>query len=254
MTTISIEYPFLFFKRKAKGKTPSSWSELTEQQFIAISRTIDGAEPDFRFLSVLTGIGQNLLKKLSSFELFKLSEKIDFVSQAGNFHYAFVIREIPGTDFVSPKPKLAGLTFGQFIFTESYYNDWTTTKDEKVLNDFTASLYLPGNEKFISETIPDRAREIAATDLAIRNAIVLNYSLVMVWLQNAYPLIFQSPSKNPDSAVQVDDIRPKQYGWLKLFESLVGDDLINRDHYAELPLHTVLRHLTIKYKENIRRV
>lgn len=253
MIDILIEYPYLFFKRKTKGNSPSSWAELTERQFIAISRSINGEEPDFRFLSVLTGISQNLLKKLSPFDLFKLSEGIDFVGQAGNFHSAFIIRTIPGTDFVSPKPKLAGLTFGQFIFIESYYNDWMATKSDTSLNNFITSLYLPYNEIFNNESIPNRLEKIANTDLDIRKAIALNYSLIMIWLQKAYPLIFHVPADDPDSAVQKDDIRPKQSAWLKLFESLVGDDLINRDRYAELPIHTVLRHLTTKYKENARK-
>lgn len=253
MIDIAIEYPYLFFKRRAKGKSPSSWAELTERQFIAISSTINGDEPDFRFLSVLTGISKNLLKKLSPFDIYKLSEGIDFVSQSGNSHSAFIISKIPGTDFVAPKPKLAGLTFGQFIFTESYYNDWMSTKNETALNNFVASLYLPYNEKFNNESIPNRLGNIANTDLDILKAIALNYSLMMIWLQKAYPLIFQTPADDPDSAVSVDEIRPKQSGWLKLFESLVGDDLINRDRYAELPIHTVLRHLTTKYKESIRK-
>lgn len=253
MIDILIEFPYLFFKRRAKGKSPSSWAELTERQFIAISSTINGTEPDFRFLSVLTGISQNLLKKLSPFDLFKLSEGIDFIGQSGNSHSAFIIREIPGTDFVAPKPKLAGLTFGQFIFTESYYNDWMSTKNETALNNFITSLYLPYNEKFNNETIPSRFEKIANTDLNIRKTIALNYSLMMIWLQKAYPLIFQTPTEGSDSDVRVDDIRPKQSGWLKLFESLVGDDLINRDRYADLPIHTVLRHLTTKYKESIRK-
>jgi len=252
MIDIAIEYPYLFFKRKVKSKVPSSWAELTEQQFIAISRTINGTEPGFRFLSELTGISQNLLKKLSPFELFKLSEGIDFVGQAGNSHSAFIIHKISGTDFVSPKPKLAGLTFGQFIFTESYYNDWLTTKDEMTLNNFVASLYLPFNEKFTNETIPNRIGKIADTALDIRKAIAFNYSLVLIWLQKAYPLIFQTSTCDPD-ITRVDGIRPNQSGWLKLFESLVGDDLINQDRYAELPLHTVLRHLTTKYKESVRK-
>ena len=190
--------------------------------------------------------------RLSPFELLKLSEGIDFVGQAGKCHSAFIIRKIPETDFVSPKSKLAGLTFGQFIFTESYYNDWMVTKDEKALNNFIASLFLPSSEKFNNETIPSRIGKIAETDLDMRKAIAFNYSLVMMWLQKAYPLIFQSSSVDPDIA-RVDSIRPNQSGWLKLFESLVGDDLINRDRYAELPLHTVLRHLTTKYKEGVRK-
>ena len=115
MIAIAIDYPILFFKRTATGKAPSKWGELTQQQFIAISRTVNGIEPDFRFLSVLTGINQSLLKKLSPFDLFKLSEAIDFIGRAGNSYSKFLIAKIPGTDVVAPKPKLAGLTLSLIV-------------------------------------------------------------------------------------------------------------------------------------------
>lgn len=78
------------------------------------------------------------------------------------------------------------MTFSQFIFTESYYNDLMAKMDEKVLNKFVASLYLPSNEKFTNETIPIRVGKFADLSLDIRKAIVFNYSLVMIWLQKAY--------------------------------------------------------------------
>ena len=68
MISVAIEYPFMLFKRKAIGRAPSTWSELTEKQFIAISRIINGESPDYKFLSVLTGINKDLLKKLSPYE------------------------------------------------------------------------------------------------------------------------------------------------------------------------------------------
>lgn len=254
MMDIAIEYPFLFFKRKATGKAPASWEELTERQFIAISRTIHGSEPDFRFLSVLTGIDQNLLKKLHPFDLLKLAEGIEFVGKAGNSHFEFIIREIRGTDFVCPKPKLGAMTFGQFIFADSYYNDWMVTKDVKALDNFVASLYLLPGETFNSETIPDKVWTIVNIDQDIRKAIAFNYSLILCWLQKCYPLIFQTPNDDQDPDVRADlRVSPKQSGWLKLFESLVGEDLINSDRYADLPVNTVFRHLTTKYKDNARK-
>ena len=252
MMDIEITYPFLFFNRKAKGTVPTSWDELTERQFLAISHTIHGAEPDFRFLSVLTGIAQNLLKKLHPYDLLKLSEGIEFVSKAGNVHSEFIIREIHGTDFVCPKPKLGAMPFGQFIFADSYYNDWMATKDVKALDNFVASLYLLPGETFDSETISQKVWIIVNADIEIRKAIAFNYSLILCWLQKCYPLIFQSPGE--DSETEKKDVKKvKQSGWLKLFESLVGEDLINRDRYAELPVNTVFRHLTTKYKENAKR-
>ena len=251
MIAIAIEYPNLFFKRTATGKAPSTWAELTQQQFIAISRTVHGIEPNFHFLSVLTGIDQSLLKKLSPFDLFKLSEAIDFIGRAGNSYSEFLIPKIPGTDFVAPKPKLAGLTFGQFIFTESHYNDWLSGKDETALNKFIASLYLNPNEKFKSELIGDNAVKIKSVRMDIRQAIAFNYGLIMIWLQKCYPLIFQG-NVEARHALPSPNEQTKQSQWLKTFESLVGDDLINQDRYAELSLHAVLRYLTNKYKESIR--
>ena len=146
------------------------------------------------------------------------------------------------------------MPFGQFIFADSYYNDWMATKDVKALDNFVASLYLLPGETFDSETIPDRVLTIVSIDLDIRKAIAFNYSLILMWLQKCYPLIFQATNDEPDSdSVRANLPRPKQSGWLKLFESLVGEDLINRDRYAELPVNTVFRHLTTKYKDNARK-
>jgi len=104
--------------------------------------------------------------------------------------------------------------------------------------------------------IPGKKMRIEKLPNDLRLSIAFNYSLIVSWLQNAYPLIFHSPSHLPDPAVSVDGIRPdirtKDSGWLKLFESLVGDDLIHRNKYAELPVNVVLNYLTVKYKENVR--
>lgn len=250
MIDILVEYPFLNFKRKATGKMPVSWQELTQPQFIAIYRVIDGADPDYRFLSVMTGIRSDLLKKLSAYELLKLSEGIDFIGRAGNCYSDFIIQELPGGHLTAPKPKLSGLTFGQFIFADAYYNDWCQLLSETSLNKFIACLYLIPGEIFNHENIEQRIIPLGKIDLEIRKAIVLNYGLISVWLQKAYPLIFV---EHAEATGREDQPKPQSSGWVNLFESLVGEDLINRDRYAALPLHTVLRHLTKKFKENARK-
>jgi hypothetical protein len=264
MIDISITYPFLIFKRTAKGTAPTAWSELTERQFVAISRIVHGAETDYRFLSVLTKIDASVLKKLSPYELLKLSEGVEFVGKAGNVHNAFIIRELQGTDFICPKPKLEAMTFGQFIFADAYYNDWIASsgepmcsQNEKALNNLVATLYQLQGEKFDNATIADRVWTIANIDKDVREAIAFNYGLIMMWLQQSYPLVFQSSSEpviaNHEERSGKQSPREKPSSWLKLFDSLVGDDLINRERYAELSVHTVLRHLTNKYKENARK-
>lgn len=250
MIEILIEYPFMHLKRKMAGRMPVSWQELTQLQFIAISGVIEGADLDYQFLSVMTGIQSKLLKRLTPYELLKLSEGIDFIGRAGNCYSDFIIKELPVGHLIAPKSKLSGLTFGQFIFADAYYNDWCQLLEETSLNKFIACLYLIPGEEFNHENIEQRIPPISKIDLDIRKAIVLNYGLISVWLQKAYPLIFV---EHAEGTSREDHPKPQHSGWVNLFESMVGEDLINRDRYAALPLHTVLRHLTKKFKENARK-
>ena len=256
MTNLEIEVPFFFFTRRVKGTLPGSWNELSEKQFIAVSTLVNGREIDFQFLSVLTSFPQRLIKALSPYQLAKLSDQFDFIGNASKSHNAFFSSKLKGTNLYSPKPKLAGMTFGQFIFADAYYNAWLSNKDDETLTKLIASLYLFNDEEFKEGGISCKKSLVEKLPKDLRLSIAFNYSLVVSWLQNAYPLIFQSPVHLPDPAVKVDDIRPdirtKDSGWLKIFESLVGEDLINRNKYAKLPVNVVLNYLTVKYKENAR--
>ena len=256
MTNLEIEVPFFFFTRRAKGTLPGSWNELSERQFIAVSTHIHGREIDFQFLSVLTSFSKRLIKALSPYQLAKFSEQLDFIGNASKSHNAFFSARLKGTKLCSPKPKLAGMTFGQFIFADAYYNAWLAHKADETLTKFIASLYLFDEESFNEAAISGKKLLVEKLPKDLCLSIAFNYSLVVSWLQNAYPLIFQSPVHLPDLAVRTDDIRPdirtKDSGWLKIFESLVGEDLINRNKYAKLPVNVVLNYLTAKYKENVR--
>ena len=256
MTNLEIEVPSFFFTRKAKGTLPGSWNELSERQFIAVSTLVNGREIDFQFLSVLTSFPKRLIKALSPYQLAKLSDQMDFIGNGSKSHNAFFSARLKGTNLYSPKPKLAGMTFGQFIFADAYYNTWLATKDDETLNKFIASLYLFEGEQFNEGAITFNKLVVDKLPKELRLSIAFNYSLIITWLHNAYPLIFQSPAHLPNTTVNADNIRAdsctKDSGWLKLFESLVGDDLIHRNKYARLPVNVVLNYLTAKYKENAR--
>ena len=252
MTNLEIKVPFFFFTRRAKGILPGSWSELSERQFIAVSTLVNGREIDFQFLSVLTSFPKRLIKALSPYQLGKLSDQFDFIGNTSKSHNAFFFLKLKGTKLYSPKPKLAGMTFGQFIFADAYYNSWLANKDDETLTKLIASLYLFDDEEFNESAISGKKSLVEKLPKDLRLSIAFNYSLIVSWLQNAYPLIFHSPVNLPDPAVRVDDIRTKDSGWLKIFESLVGEDLIHRNKYAELPVNVVLNYLTVKYKENAK--
>ena len=204
MTNIEIDYPFFFFTRRAKGTLPGSWNELSEKQFIAVLMLVNGREIDFQFLSVLTSFPKRLIKALSPYQLAKLSDQFDFIGNGSKSHNAFFSPKLKGTKLYSPKPKLAGMTFGQFIFADAYYNTWLATKDDETLTKFIASLYLFRDEEFKEPAISGKKSLIEKLPKDLHLSIAFNYSLVISWLQQAYPLIFQSPVHLPDPAKKAD--------------------------------------------------
>jgi hypothetical protein len=257
MNDIVVTYPFWGFKREVKAKVPTSWGELNAEQFVAVVRTINGATADIGFVATITGIGKRLLRRMHPYSLAKLSETIGFLGNVASGHGDFIIKapHVPlGRDMynvlVAPRPKLANMEFGQFIFADSYYNAWAATKSHTALNMFVASIYLPEGEKFNADTIDKRSTAVAGIDLLTREAIAFNWGLVTIWLQKAYPLVFQQPTAEEEKGAAKS--RTTQSPWLKLFDQLVGDNLPERDRWAALPVNAVFRHLTEKFKEQAR--
>jgi hypothetical protein len=255
MIEITIEYPhYLFFKRKEVGTLPTAWAELTEHQFIAISRIIHGIKPDYQFLSLLTGINSKRFGLLSPYELKVVTDGIDFIRSTGNFLFEFIIKHIKGTKLVSPHRKLEGMPFGQFIFADAYYHEYMATKKEDSLNHFIAYLYLLPGESFNKESIDSRLGTVAKIHLDTRKAIAYNYSLILVWLQKAYPLIFQVVSE--EALAKTDQPPAKALTnspWIRIFDILAEDDLFTSDQWGEIPVHTIFRYLSNQYRENAKR-
>lgn len=251
MNDIVVTYPFCGFKRKVKAKVPAGLGELSAEQFVAVVRTINGAAANIGFMSQITGIGKRLLSKMHPYSLTKLAESVAFFDNAAQPHSDFIIRTLPTLRLGSPRPKLANMQFGQFIFADSYYNAWATSKNHTALYNFIATIYLPEGEIFNADTIEKRALQVSEIDIFTAEAIVFNWALIVLWLQKAYPLVFQEPATDSDPQ-KSKPAKNSQSSWLKLFDRLVGDNLPERDRWAALPVNAVFRHLSEKFKEQAR--
>ena len=254
MKQISIQYKQFGIKRTISATLPERWDELTPFQLIAISRNNAADIPETEMLAYFLGIKTNVAILLDDYQRYNIAVELDFMKDFKPF-YSFVIREIKG--LTSPRPRLEGMSFAQFMFTDTYNEIAVTADDNSQLNKFIACLYLPEGKPFNDQLIQDRADYVELFFLPEeKTAINLNYRLVKEWLCNQYPLIFKKPSENPDennlpSNTAAD--RNRGSNWVKLYESIVGDDIVNQDKYAALPLHTIFRYLTQKIKENGRK-
>jgi hypothetical protein len=259
MKSIQVKYhPFsrLPWERTAKGSHPENWTELTPRQLIAVACTYKGRISDNRFLYFMTGIKPRILKKLDPYQKYKLFELVGFISDLKPYS-SFIIDhlEVDGKLFYAPKPRLKGMTFGQFIFADSFFKNYRDTTNPEEMASFLAALYLPSGEKFKEELIEQNIPAMNKVDAVTREAIFINYLLIFQWIVQLYPLLFprienEKKKTEANGTEKIPQRDPK--AWIKVFDSLVGDDIVNQDKYARLPVHNVFRYLTEKRKEAMR--
>lgn len=250
MITIEIRYPGMFYKRILKSNIPESWSEINADQLIKIAilnecQDINGVD----FIECFTGIKPKLLIRLDRFINFKLCNLLNFLSDVEPCTHIFFIKKIKGLNLFAPEDKLNAMTFGQFIFCESYYNEWVREPDNESLIRFVGALYLGKQETFSAEGIEKRSLLLNQCSTVKLKAIALNYSMVIRWMQLRYPMVFTEGKNQGDQEITKKMVSSV---WVKLFESIVGDDLIHRDSYAQLPIHAVLKYMTRKYIEGLK--
>lgn len=241
MKSVVIEYRFLL-KRKAECSIPTCWEDVTPRQLIAIAKNYLGETSDEKMLSVMCGVKKHIIKKLDHYQRFALAGEMNFITDYKPFSH-FIIQKAGALR--APKPRLQGMTFGQFVFVDSYYSVWLHSQKDTDLNKFIAALYLPKGAKFKEENLSVQTLIAEKVPIIVKCAISINYRLVKEFLAHAYPLVFQKP--NPGSVQKSDN------GLVKVFESIVGDDIVNQDKYSELSVHVVFRYISNKIKENAKR-
>ena len=257
------------FPRKVKSNVPQNWCDVTQKQLIAIACLYKSTISDNDFLKTMSGLKKRIINHLSEFESYKLMEIFEFVGDQ-MAHHELIIRRLelrwlslskPGIILSAPEGKLKGITFGQFIFADTYFANYQESQDETDLNKFIASLYLKKDEAFDEKLIQNRHTPIGKIDKNTREAIVLNYQLIHEWLALAYPLIFQKreelsgDSRDKASLVSSPESENQRDPniWIKVFQNFVGDDIIHDEVWAAKPVNTIFAYMTRKYKENARK-
>jgi hypothetical protein len=66
-------------------------------------------------------------------------------------------------------------------------------------------------------------------------------------------MIFTQRTTDEDESEKPMPKKKSNSSWLKILENIVGDDLINHERYALLPLHNVFRWMTAKIIANSKR-
>ena len=195
----------------------------------------------------MTGIRYNSFKNLGEFQRYKLIQCSENLIKE-EVHDEFIIKEIFSENhrFIAPKPKLKGVTFGQFIFADTWFTEYRATSEKNNLYRFISSWYPEENTTFSEEQTEQNIHFFEKQHAPLLDAVVVNYELIREWLSRVYPLVFIKEENNSLP-------KNKHNMWIKIFEGLVGDDIVNHNRYTELPVHNVFRFMTNKIKESMRR-
>jgi hypothetical protein len=244
----TIEYKLLgFIPFRWKRTIPERWDEVTPEQLITLSSLYLSEINDSQMIASFYRIPKLVASRMPPFYVWTLVNELDFISDFQPCS-RFMIKKFAGSQ--PPKPRLEGMTFGQFIFVDTYFEEYADSANPESLHKFIASLYTPAKKPFSDKQIPTQAATVAKQCTTQMQAIVINYRLVREWLMEAYPVIFSKDKKKEGDNVPVK--RNKQ-GWLDVLDSLVDEDIVNFDKYAQMPLHNVLRHMSKKIKDNAKR-
>lgn len=256
MKSINIEYqPVRFLKRKRSvtATIPEQWKEIDSGQLIALARANQDDISNVDFIQAFTGIKKAVIKKLDLYQQFKIIEQIGFVNTISP-HNTFILDKIiiGESIFTGPKPMLKGMSFGQFIFVDSHFRNYNETSNPEELNRFLAALYLPEKKKFREKIIEKNYGLFSKADPAVKTAALLNYIIVFEWIMDLYPLVFPRPYEPEKEKPEKKESKRDPRSWIKIFDNLVGDDIVNQDQYAKLPFHSVFRYFTKNIKEHMK--
>ena len=238
MHEIEIKYKHFFRRKTLRTTFPETWSEMNVKQFAALFKRPD----DIRLLSAMLGIRRRIVRKFDLQQIYELAKLFDFIKRDTKInHFKFTTIHVRKGTLFAPHPKLAEMSFEQFIYVDSFYMQYATAPTPELLRYLVAYLYTPVTG-FHKPTAERNVKLMKRVKPEILEAIVLNYGWVRKWIIERYPIVFPQ-SGNNRAGTSTDS-------WPDVFDSIVGDDLKDRDKYAELPINVIFKYITRKIKES----
>jgi len=257
MKNISVTYKSLFRHKTIAASVPATWAELSPKQLITVSKLMLNEGTQTEVVASLINIPEKVVRKFNPVEMYWILQEFEFLKDFRPRN-SFIMR-LKG--LFPPQNKLNKMTWAQFVFIESYLDEYNElNSDTAAISDaclhtldlFVSHLYLRQSENFNHEVCAARASQqiIKSIDLHTKIAILINYRLVREWLSSSYPLVF---SKRHDAETQPTERHKKvKNPWIEVYDAIVSDDILNYDKYGEIELHVVLKYLKNKIKKNAR--
>lgn len=242
MKEIKVKYKTLGLNWTSTAKMPTAQEELTSEQFLLLVQR----KTDDVFLSKYLALPLRLVRKLDSYERFVLVSKCEEVLSADFVANRFFVKK---RGYVAPSARLNGVTMRHFVFFDTFFFIFATSKKEENLVKFIASLYLKRNESIQAFDFIKRCEKIKK-DFSHdeMTAIAINYIAIRKWLARAYPSVFSYAKGEADEgkAAQGPQNGPD---WQSVIDSFASDNIINLEKYYDMPCLDIFRILNKRISE-----
>lgn len=234
---------------------PKSWHDLTQVQFLKVTRLFLKNYQEHELLShallIITGW------KIEPGRMIQTTEETDFLVKpekgdsfwisaemfytlatklkwiTDNFQLPAAVPGIRG--FVLPNLKLYGATLEQYLMADNFLQAYQHTQKPQYLNLLLASLFLRKNEEFNAERVTLNARRFKFVRFYRKNAVLFWFMGVKDWLASKYPYVFSGSSNDlsPSDAV------------INLMTALNGGDITRNKQILQSHLHEALNELNL---------
>lgn len=230
------------FGRKRLGvDVPESWQEMSGEQFVAVCSLADKKCSDAEFYSRFFGFPEDMLKEMDLYYFYVLNSLLGFTLKTQALS-VFIIGKIG--EWVSPNPMLSGMSFEQFMMIDTFFTWYLQLDDRKFLDRMCAVMYVRDDEEFADIDIEARTEEWSKVGGDVKQALLVNWSLIKRWLSKAYKHLF--PEGDGDTVKRGS--RRISNTWLEIFDALVADDLTRIEKYKRIDAMDVIRYVNNKIK------
>jgi len=242
--------------------SPSSWNELTQKQLLFVSRLFHGQLTmiDFKLRALFNfiSITPTVKIRLHPEDTYFLCETLDFLFEKVSLTRNLLpILKTGWRTYLGPSDAMKNCTFGEFTIANSLLDSFTSTKDQKYLDEMVAILYRPkkwfwfirknftdkqdARKNFVNRSLKKRCQMMASLDYYEKYSVFLFFSGVLNSLPELYPYVYQ----------QQGDSSGEDNGWASLIISLADGktDDNSLETIMNSNLYNVLIGLNKKAKE-----
>lgn len=259
MGKVKIKYrPFPFCPIRFTSETTlaTDWDHITPEHFTPIAELIiRGSISDpVRALSQIFHVPESIITRLHPFHQYTLIDQIgkplDGTLQPRNYLPTLQINK---QKLIGPSDRLSNISFGEFIYADSYFMAYGINGDKSLLNKHIAVLFRPDKQTFNSSDLDKHSTLIAQLPDETRIAWQYNYIILRQHLESRYTHVFpkveEELEKEPDPKPATNEVYQQ---WITVYDRFVGDDIINSERYFNKNAHEVLHYLDIKIRDSYK--